>query len=58
MTWFFFSIKSTDTNWALFTDNAQFPIQRVVTGFFQEALFRESILLSVIWVPWGKLGHY
>ena len=34
MTWFFSPIKSTDTNYALFADNAQFPIQPVVTGFF------------------------
>ena len=33
MTWFFSPINSTDTNWALFADNAQFPIQPVVTGF-------------------------
>ena len=33
--WLDFSpIKSTDMNWALFTDNAQFPIQPVVPGFF------------------------
>ena len=36
MTWFFSPIKSTDTNWALFVDNAQFPIQPVVTVFFFE----------------------
>ena len=58
MTWFFSRIKSTDTNWALFTDNAQFPIQPVVIVFLREVLFRESVLLSVFWVPWVKWGHY
>ena len=44
---------------ALFTDNAQFLIQRVVAVFFfREAPFRETVLLSVFWVPWVKLGHY
>ena len=33
MTWFFSHIKWTDTNWALFADNVDFPIQLVVTGF-------------------------
>ena len=42
MTWFFFPIKSTDTNWALFTDNAQFHIQPVVTGFFSEKRHSEN----------------
>ena len=36
MTWFFSPIKSTDTNWALFTYNVQFPIQPVVTGFSEK----------------------
>ena len=58
MTWFFSPIKSTDTNYALFTDNAQFPIQPFVAVFSREALFRKSVLLSVFWVPWVKLGHF
>ena len=41
-----------DTNWALFADNAQFPIQAVVTG---STVLRIG---SVVWVPWMKLGHY
>ena len=36
MTWFFSPIKSTDTNWALFADKAQFSIQPVVTGFSEK----------------------
>ena len=52
MTWFFSPIKSTDTNLALFSDKSHFPIQPVVTSFFLEAPFPESVLLSVFWVPW------
>ena len=64
MTRFFSPIKSTDMNCALFSDKSdwhltkpRFTIPPVVTGFFREAPFRESVLLSVFWVPWVKLGH-
>ena len=50
MTWFFSPIKSTDTNSALLADiKPRFPIQPVVTVFFRESPFRESVLLSVFW---------
>ena len=52
MTWFY------GYELGLFADNAQFPIQTVVTVFFRDAPFKESVLLSVFWVPWVKLGHY
>ena len=35
MTQFFLPIKSTDTNWAFLADKPRFPIQPVVTGFFE-----------------------
>ena len=60
MTWFFSPIKSTDTNSALLADiKPPFPIQPVITVFPErESPFRQSVLLSVFWVPWVKLGNY
>ena len=58
MTWFFSRIKSTDTNWALFADNAQFPIQPIVSGFFPRSAVSRIGSVAVFWVPWVKLGHY
>ena len=51
MTWFFSPIESMDTNCALLAHKAALFHSR-------ESPFRESVLLSVFWVPWVKLGHY
>ena len=59
MTWFFSPIKSTDTNSALFADNAQFPIQPAVTGFFFPRSAVQSIGSAVCFLgPLVKLSHY
>ena len=56
---FFSPIKSTDTGSALLVDiKPRFTIQPVVSVFFRESLFRQSVLLSRFWVPWVKFGYY
>ena len=35
-TWFFSPIKSTDTNWALFSDKSHFQIEKHLFVFFSD----------------------
>ena len=56
MSWFFSPIKSTKNELGLFSDNAQFPIQRVVTVFFPRSAVPKIGYVVCFLGPLGEVG--